>query len=70
MQIIHTPGGDVIAVMKAKEAVLAEAALMRYVAGDPDSNLAARMLWEVATVNERVERRTEGAAEAAASDSV
>jgi purine nucleoside phosphorylase len=70
VQIIYTPGGDVVAVMKAKEAVLAEAALMRYVAESPDSNLAVRMLRDVANANEQAEQRAEEAAEAAAVNSI
>lgn len=70
MQIIYTPGGDVVAVMKAKEAVLTEAALMRYVAGNPDSNLAVRMLRDVVAANEQAEQRAEEAAEAAAANAI
>ncbi|MET8679948.1 hypothetical protein ABZW18_20785 [Streptomyces sp. NPDC004647] len=70
MQIIYTPGGDVVAVMKAKEAVLTEAALARYVAESPDSNLAVRMLRDVANANEQAEQRAEEAAEAAAVNSI
>ncbi|WP_180685931.1 hypothetical protein [Streptomyces gossypiisoli] len=65
MQIIYTPGGDIVAVMQAKEAVLTEAALMRYVADNPDSNLAVRMLRDVVEANEQAEQHAEEAAEAA-----
>ncbi|WP_406172268.1 hypothetical protein [Streptomyces sp. NBC_00996] len=65
MQIMHTPGGDVVAVMKAKELLLAEVALVVYVAENPDSNLAVRMMQDVVTANEDVERRAEEAAESA-----
>ncbi|MFJ9617823.1 hypothetical protein [Streptomyces noursei] len=64
MQVIHTPPGGAIAVMEAKEAVMIEAALVRYVAANPDSNLAVRMLSDVASANEQGERRAEEAAKA------
>ncbi|NUK19833.1 hypothetical protein [Streptomyces lunaelactis] len=63
MQIMHTPAGDVVAVMEPKEAVLTEAALMRYVGGNPDSNLAVRIMQAFVTANEEAERRAEEAAE-------
>ncbi|WP_406303662.1 hypothetical protein OHA61_16615 [Streptomyces sp. NBC_00885] len=63
MQIMHIPGGDVVAVMEAKEVVLAEVALMRYVGGNPDSNLAVRMMQAFVTANEEAERRAKEAGE-------
>ncbi|NUK32190.1 hypothetical protein HRW12_00060 [Streptomyces lunaelactis] len=63
MQVMHIPGGDVVAVMEAKEVVLAEVALTRYVGGNPDSNLAVRMMQAFVTANEEAARRTEEAAE-------
>ncbi|GAA1919902.1 hypothetical protein [Streptantibioticus ferralitis] len=63
MQVLLTPGGDAVAVMKSAELVLAEAALMHYVAGPGrDSNLAARMMAELVGANEAAERRAEEAA--------
>lgn len=65
MQIVHTPGGDVVAVMKAKEAVLAEAALMHYVGENPDSNLAIGMMRKFVAANDEAERQAGDAAAAA-----
>lgn len=63
MQIMFTPAGDVVVVMKPKEAALAEAALMRRVAANPDSNLAVCMMQAFITANEEAERRADEAAE-------
>jgi hypothetical protein len=65
VQIMHTPGGDVVAAMEVKELLLAEVALMAYVAENPDSNLAVRMMRDVVTANEDAERCAEEAAESA-----
>ncbi|MDT9689546.1 hypothetical protein Q5762_14600 [Streptomyces sp. P9(2023)] len=65
MQIMHTPGGDAVAVMKAKELLLTEVALMAYVAENPDSNLAVRVMRDVVTASEEAERCAEEAAESA-----
>ncbi|MET8677061.1 hypothetical protein ABZW18_05535 [Streptomyces sp. NPDC004647] len=63
MQIMHTPGGDVVAAMQVKELLLTEVALMAYVAENPDSNFAVRMMQDLVTANEDAERRAEEAAE-------
>ncbi|MGW7572370.1 hypothetical protein [Streptomyces sp. NPDC054765] len=72
MQIIYTPGGGVVAVMRVAEVVVTEAALMRYAAESPDgklatNNLAVRMLRDVVGASEQAEQHTEEAAEATAS---
>lgn len=68
MQIVHTPAGDGVAVMQAKEALVVESALSLYVMKNPDSRLAIRMLADVSRVNEEreagMEQAIEGCSEA------
>ncbi|WP_425834215.1 hypothetical protein [Streptomyces fractus] len=63
MQLIDTPSGDVVAVMEAKEVLVLDVVLARYLAQEPDSFLAARMLQAVSRANEeRAEHAERGAA--------
>ena len=66
MQFVQTPAGDGVAVMEAKEVLVMELALSRYVLERPDSRLAVRMLADVSRVNEEREARMEDLAERAA----
>ncbi len=65
MQLIATPGGDEVAVMDAREALVVEGALSLYVLKHPDSNVAVRALGEVARANEAREARMDDQAERA-----
>ncbi|MDX3224580.1 MULTISPECIES: hypothetical protein [unclassified Streptomyces] len=56
MQIVHTPAGDGVAVMRPSEIALMESVLSRYVLENPDHNLAVRMLADVSRANGEVER--------------
>ncbi|MFE0190737.1 hypothetical protein [Streptomyces sp. NPDC058989] len=69
MQIIYTPSGDIVAAMKAQEAVVIETALMCFAPENPYCELAARMLRDIVAANEQFKRRAEEDAEAAASAS-
>ncbi|AJC58606.1 hypothetical protein [Streptomyces sp. 769] len=55
MHVIYPSSGGAVAVMEIKEAVMIEASLMYYVAANPDSSLAVRMLRDVVDASERVE---------------
>ncbi|MFF4802359.1 hypothetical protein ACFY1U_28805 [Streptomyces sp. NPDC001351] len=67
MQFVQTPAGDGVAVMEAKEVLVVELALSRYVLEHPDSHVAVRMLADVSRANEEREARMEDLAEGAAS---
>ncbi|MBT2390697.1 hypothetical protein J7E87_15000 [Streptomyces sp. ISL-1] len=67
MQILHTPAGDGVAVMRANEVLVIESALSLYVLKHPDSNLAVRMLADVSRVNEEREAAMDEAAESVTS---
>ncbi|MER5546510.1 hypothetical protein ACWDBP_34905 [Streptomyces sp. NPDC001233] len=66
MQVVRTPGGDRVAVMEPGESLVAEVALSRYVALNPDSHIAVRLLAEFSHANEQAEALMEDAAEGAA----
>ncbi|WP_145497559.1 hypothetical protein [Streptomyces sp. CFMR 7] len=59
MQFIVTPGGDEVAIMKAAEVLVMERAMSRYVLENSDSNIAVRVLRELASANESREARME-----------
>ncbi|MFD5738565.1 hypothetical protein ACFXJM_11450 [Streptomyces massasporeus] len=63
MQFIATPGGDEIAVMNAREALVVEGALSRYVLKHPESNVAIDALRAASAANEAREARMEEVAE-------
>ncbi|WP_033306205.1 hypothetical protein RFN58_13965 [Streptomyces iakyrus] len=65
MQFIVTPGGDEIAVMDAREALIVEGALSLYVLKHPESNVAIDALQATSAANEAREARMEEAAERA-----
>ncbi|MFF3337793.1 hypothetical protein [Streptomyces flavidovirens] len=65
MQLITTPGGDEIAVMDAREALVIEGALSLYVLKHPESNVAIDALRAASAANEAREARMEEAAERA-----
>ncbi|MFE5117768.1 hypothetical protein [Streptomyces sp. NPDC056669] len=65
MQFIATPGGEEVAVMNAREALIVEVALSLYVMQNPDSNIAVRVLREVSSANESRQARLGEAAERA-----
>ncbi|GGP99338.1 hypothetical protein ACFFKE_02140 [Streptomyces mutabilis] len=65
MQFIVTPGGDEIAVMDAREALVVEGALSLYLLKHPESNVAIDALQAASAANEAREARMEEAAERA-----
>ncbi|WP_431770874.1 hypothetical protein [Streptomyces cucumeris] len=65
MRFIVISGGDEVAIMKVSEALVAEGALSLYVAKNPDSGVAIRILWEVSSFNEPREARMEDEVERA-----
>ncbi|MEU3973433.1 hypothetical protein [Streptomyces bacillaris] len=67
MQFIVTPGGDEVATMKPAEVLIMERAMSRYVLENSDSNIAVRVLRELASANESREARIEEEVERARS---
>ncbi|MER6127898.1 hypothetical protein ABT173_36015 [Streptomyces sp. NPDC001795] len=63
MQFVTTPGGDEVAVMDAREALIMEGALSLYVMKNPDSNVAIDALRDFSQLNEAREARMDDAAE-------
>ncbi|MGV9272349.1 hypothetical protein [Streptomyces griseosporeus] len=66
MQFITTSGGDEVAIMDAREALVIEGALSLYVAKHRDSNIAIDALRDVSQLNEAREARMDDAVESAA----
>lgn len=64
MRFMHTPGGDEVVVMEAKEVLVMELALSLYVMEKSDSDLAVRMLVDASRANEEREAHMEDAVEA------
>jgi hypothetical protein len=63
VQLITTPGGDEVAIMKASEVLVVEGALSLYVLKHPDSHLAVRVLRDVSQANEAREARMDDEAD-------
>jgi ApbE superfamily uncharacterized protein (UPF0280 family) len=61
VQFIATHDGGEVAIMNAREALVMESALSRYVLKNPDFHLAVRLLREVEAANEAREARAEEA---------
>nr|WSZ96817.1 hypothetical protein OH820_15145 [Streptomyces sp. NBC_00857] len=63
MQVLNTPSGDFVAIMKPSELALADVAMTHYLVGPgADSSLAARMERDLVEAIEVADRREEGAA--------
>ncbi|MGA6159564.1 hypothetical protein ACPEIC_40220 [Stenotrophomonas sp. NPDC087984] len=62
MQFIATPGGEEVAVMNAREALILEGVLSVYVMQNSDSSIALRALREVSSANESRQARLDEAA--------
>ncbi len=65
VQFIATPGGEEVAVMNAREALVVEGALSLYVTQNPDPSIAARALREFESANESRQARVDEAVERA-----
>ncbi|MFE3216127.1 hypothetical protein [Streptomyces antimycoticus] len=65
MQFIVTPGGEEVAIMSAREALILEGPLSLYVIQNPDSNIAVRVRREVSSANESRQARMDEVVERA-----